>query len=211
MYISLSASYPGYACGIKESIDNYHTKGETQFFDWLVCSMKSVNELIEGKPILFEETYEYYEFKNSTTINFKYFDLLTSNHDIQKFNENSIKEITEKYKKRYQRFIKTLKEEKKIFFLRYCKNQSNIEEEQINRFYKNIRMINNKLSFAFILISDDDNLILPDSLKNKKNLIYINLKNNPNYNANEYNEYCKTIENYKYIYETINFYSNSRN
>jgi hypothetical protein len=207
MYISLSASYAGYACGIKQSIDNYDTQRETQFFDWLVCSMKSINEIIEGKPILFEENYTYYESKNSTTINFKDFDLLTSNHDIDKFNENSIKEITEKYKRRYKKFIKTLQNEKEIFFIRYCKNQDNIEEEQINRFYKNIRMINKGLSFAFILVSDDNNLTLPNSLTSKNNLIYINLKNNANYNANEYNEYCKTIENYKYIYDTINYYS----
>ena len=40
IFISLSSSYSGNACAIKQSIDNYHKKDETHFFDWLVCSMK---------------------------------------------------------------------------------------------------------------------------------------------------------------------------
>ena len=59
MFISLSASKAGNACALKQSIDNYYKKNETQFFDWLVCSIKSVNDLFDGKPILFEDKYIY--------------------------------------------------------------------------------------------------------------------------------------------------------
>ena len=62
MFLSLSSSYAGNACAIRQSIDNYYNKDnkkETQFFDWLVCSMKSINDVLEGKTILFEDKYIY--------------------------------------------------------------------------------------------------------------------------------------------------------
>ena len=118
MYISLSASYSGNACAVRNSILNYTaTSRETQIFDWLVISMKSVNQILENTPIIFETNYTYRNPLNTTsiatTINFKNFDLLTSHHDIHEFNDNSINEITEKYNRRKERFIKTIKEQKK--------------------------------------------------------------------------------------------------
>ena len=58
MFISLSSSYSGNACAIKQSIVKYtKNSNETQFFDWLVTSMKSVNQILENTPIIFESTY----------------------------------------------------------------------------------------------------------------------------------------------------------
>jgi len=94
MFISLSSSYSGNACAIKQSIVKYtKNSNETQFFDWLVTSMKSVNQILENTPIIFESTYIYPNKKGNTSINFKNFDLLTSHHDINIFNDNSINEI----------------------------------------------------------------------------------------------------------------------
>ena len=133
MFVSLSASFASHACAVRQSIDNYYKQQtKTNFFDWLVCSMKSINDIIEGKPILFdEENYTYPNSLNTVSIDFKNFDLLISHHDINEFNDNSINEITEKYTRRYKRLINTIKEQKKINFIRYCKNQENIEEEEI--------------------------------------------------------------------------------
>jgi hypothetical protein len=171
MYLSLSSSYAGNACAVRQSIINYTTtSNETQFFDWLVTSMKSVNQLLENTPIIFESNYIY---PNTTSINFKNFDLLVSHHYIHKFNDNSINEITKKYIRRYERLINTIKEQKKINFIRYCKNQQNLEEEEIYTFYKNIKNINPKLVFNFILISDYNDLVIPSNLDN---FIYINLE-----------------------------------
>ena len=66
--------------------------------------MKSVNQVLENTPIIFESNYIYPNPLNTTSINFKNFDLLTSHHDIHEFNENSINEITEKYTRRYEKF-----------------------------------------------------------------------------------------------------------
>ena len=204
MFISLSSSYAGNACAIRQSINNNtNNSTETQFFDWLVASLKSVNEILENKPIIFDNNYTYPNPLNTTSINFKNFDLLISHHDINEFNDNSINEITEKYTRRYKRLINTIKEQKKINFIRYCKNQENIEEEEIIKFYNNIVSINPKLSFNFILISDYNNLEIPHNLF-KYNLIYINLNNYINDDIlNEENEYFRTIKKYKCVFDII--------
>lgn len=166
--------------------------------------MKSINELLEGKPILFEETYIYPNQLNTTTIKFLNFDRLISHHDIDKFTNNSINEITEKYTRRYERLINTIKGEKEINFIRYCKDSTYIEEDEIIKFYENIKNINCDLVFKFILISDYDDLIIPDNLINNENFIYINLNNFIDEEViNETNDYFKIIKKYKCIFNII--------
>jgi len=208
MFISLSSSYGGNACAIKQSITSYsllNSENEkNQFFDWLVTSMKSINEVLEGKQILFETNYEYPNVQNTTTIKFFNFHYLISYHDIDKFNDNSINEITEKYNKRYERLINKIKSQSKIYFIRYCKNASDIEENQINIFYNNIKNINNQLFFKFILISDFDNLIIPETLLTKENFVFINLNDYIDEDIlNETNYYCKIVKQYKCIFNII--------
>ena len=199
MYLSLSSSYAGNACAVRQSIINYTTNtNETQFFDWLVTSMKSVNQILENTPIIF-----FPNSLNTTSINFKNFDLLTSHHDIHELNDNSINEITEKYIRRKERLIKTIKEQNKINFIRYCKNQQNIEEEEILKFYKNVKNINTNLLFNFILISDNNDLVIPNSLL-KDNFIYINLNNYIDDDIlNETIAYFKIIKTYKCVFDLV--------
>jgi hypothetical protein len=204
MYISLSSSHAGNACAIRQSIINYtNNTSETHFFDWLVTSMKSINQILENKPIEFESNYIYPNSLNTTSINFKNFDLLTSHHDIHEFNENSINEITEKYNRRFIRLIAIIKEQKKINFIRYCKNQHNLEEREILKFQENIKKINPDLFFNFVLISDCDDLIISNSLI-KENFIYINLnKYVDNDVLNETNVYFKIIKSYKCVFDLV--------
>ena len=207
MFISLSSSYAGNACAVKDSIKTYtESNNKTQFFDWLVVSMKSVNQVLENTPILFENNYVYPNPLNTTSINFLNFDLLTSHHDIVQFNENSINEMTQKYTRRYERLINTIKEQTNICFIRYCMNQNNVEEEEIHRFYKNIHNINPYLNFKFILISDCDNLIIPNSLSIKDNFVYINLNHYIDDDVlNENHEYLKIVKKYKCIFQNFQF------
>ena len=204
MFISLSSSYTGNACAVHESINNYtSTSNKTLFFDWLVTSMKSVNQVLENTPIIFETESIRPNTLNTTSINFKNFDLLISHHDIHDFNDNSINEITNKYIRRYERLINTIKEQKKINFIRYCKNQQNLEEHEIYIFYKNIKNINPNLLFNFILISDDNDLVIPNDLL-KDNFIYINLNNYVDDDfLNETNDYHKIIKKYKCVFDLI--------
>jgi hypothetical protein len=201
MFISLSARYVGYACAITQSKINYLEKRETHFFDWLICSLKSVNEVLEGKPIEFEDDYIYPNNLDTVSINFKNFDLLTSHHDIYKFNENSILEITEKYNRRRLRLLETIKCEKLIKFIRYCKNNKDIEELQIDKFYENITSINPVLEFYFLLASDNKDIVITETLLSKKNFKYINLLDHMDEDATmEQNDYFKIIKSYKCIY-----------
>jgi hypothetical protein len=205
MYISLSSSYAGNACAVHESIIKYNisTSNKTLFFDWLVTSMKSVNQVLENMPIIFETESMRPNTLNTTSINFKNFDLLISHHDIHDFNDNSINEITNKYIRRYERLINTIKEQEKINFIRYCKNQQNLEEKEIYTFYKNIKNINPNLIFNFILISDDNDLVIPNNLL-KDNFIYINLNNYVDDDiVNETNDYNKIIKKYKCVFDKI--------
>jgi len=114
MYLSLSSSCAGYACAVCQSIKNYTTSSnETQFFDWLITSMKSVNQILENTPIIFDSNDIYQNNSNTISINFKNFDLLISHHDCDEFNDNSINEITTKYIRRYERLIDTIKKQTK--------------------------------------------------------------------------------------------------
>jgi hypothetical protein len=206
MYLSLSSSYVGYACGIKQSIINYtNYTGPTHFFDWLVVSMKSINQILENTPIEFENEVIYPNDLNTTTIKFKNFHLLISHHDIHEFNDNSINELTEKYIRRYERLIDTIKKQQYICFIRYCKNSNDIESDEIIAFYKNIGALNPSLVFKIILISDCENLTIPSYLFNY-NLDYINLNNYIDDEIlNETNEYHQIIKKYKYIFKNTNY------
>ena len=204
MYISLSSSHAGNACAIRQSIINYTNNAtETHFFDWLVTSMKSINQILENNPIEFESNYIYPNSLNTTSINFKNFDLLISHHDIHEFTDNSINEITEKYIKRHKRLINIIKEQTKINFIRYCKNQYDIEENEILKFQENIKKINPDLIFSFVLISDCNDLIISNNLLSK-NFIYINLNNYINDDIlNENNVYFKIIKSYKCVFDLV--------
>ena len=69
MYLSLSSSYSGNACAVRQSIINYTINSNvTQFFDWLVTSMKSVNQILENTPIIFESNYIYPNPSNTILI-----------------------------------------------------------------------------------------------------------------------------------------------
>jgi hypothetical protein len=201
VFISLSSRCVGYACAITQSKINYLEKGETHFFDWLICSLKSVNEVLEGKAIDFEDDYIYPNNLDTVSINFKNFDLLTSHHDIYKFNENSILDITEKYNRRRLRLLETIKCEKLIKFIRYCKNAKDVEEEQIDKFYENIIAINPTLEFHFLLVSDNKDIVITETLLSKKNFKYINLLDHMDEDTTmEKNVYFKIIKSYKCIY-----------
>jgi len=204
MFISLSASYVSYACAVKQSIDNYYKKNEKQFFDWLVCSMESINDILEGKSILFEEKSLNEYLPNNRSINFKNFNLLVSYHDINEFTDNSINELTEKYNRRYARFIDTIKKESTIYFIKYCNKQNNINEYQIYRFYENIIKINKNLIFKFILVSDDDKLEISNNLKNLNNFIYINVNDHmEEVMERQTLDFFNIIKKYKCIYNIV--------
>lgn len=197
--ISLSATRAGFACGTSVSIKKlfYNNNKETDFFDYLLSSMKSVNEILVGNPIQLNN------FCNKNgVISFEKFHHLHTVHDLDKFDKHFKKsnktpvpsivlnEITNQYKRRYQRLINSIKNEKKIYFVRYCIDNSDIRFEVIEDFFKIIKNINNELECNFILVTKDHNLCVKPELLANKNFYLLNLSN---YNKNDEFAHLKSL------------------
>lgn len=199
--ISLSSNYSVKACAIKSAIKKYTFSNlQSQFFDWLVCDMKSINQILNNiinkinVEFKFDTTNIIYPNKiNLTTIKFLNYNKFVSHHDIHKFDKNSINLITDKYHRRYNRLIDTLKQNKIIKFIRYSKDNNDLNEEEIFDFFKNLKIINSGLEPNLILVSDCENLYISDRLKNLKNFKYIKIP------PNTENNYDLQVEIYKKI------------
>jgi hypothetical protein len=159
-----------------------------------------------GKNILFEKSYDPTN-NDFCVVKFKNFNKLISVHDFRfsdfenqtKIN-NKITEMIKKYKRRRERFFKTIKENNKIFFLRYCSSDEDLESEQIFLFVCNILSINNKLQFYIVIITTNTNLNIPQHIS--KYIIVINLNDIPE-NLPNNNLYDEIIRSYKYVYEVL--------
>jgi len=159
--------------------------------------MKSVNEVLAGKRIAFESTYIYPNAVNTTTINFLEFDLLVSHHDIHEYTTDCIESIIEKYTRRYHRLLDTIKSEKEITFIRYCKDNQDLSEIDIHNFIEAVSSINNSLKINFILCSDNK-LEISNRLLN--HIQFIHLIPTPEVLSIS-DPYQKTVQLYKSIFQ----------
>jgi len=162
--ISLSHNVNGTACSIAVATKKYfyNDNKQTEFFDFLTVSMKSVNEVITGREITgFIRNNPTYE----NMVKFENFDKIISCHDIDNFQRkdpsmNEFEIITEslikQYNRRRERLLTVLRENQNndnIYFLRYCTGFENIEHDEIINFMNNIKTINKNLVFHLILIT----------------------------------------------------------
>jgi hypothetical protein len=158
--ISLSHDANGTACSIGQAIKTYfyNNSKQTDFFDFLNISMKSVNEVLIGKEIT--------DFKKRSDISinayeFNNFDKIISCHDFDDFRKKdpsmSEKQILinlkQKYDRRRLRLLEVINSDESIYFLRYCTSYENIEQNEIISFMNNIKNINKNLNFHLILIT----------------------------------------------------------
>ena len=194
--ISLAASYAGPACAIAASIKKYfyNNNSVTNIFDNLEISIISINQLL----LLNEEDIKYIDFNdnwhvnnnNNISITFKNFDHIYSHHDLKNnFTYDDLNNLKEKYIRRYNRFIYDIKNENKIFFLRY-----GIEDTyQIELFYDNIYKKNPDLEFYYIMLIYCEN---PVNYKIKyDNFIVINFYDYIDINKKYNNDmYFKVLE-----------------
>jgi hypothetical protein len=155
--ISLSHNEPGTACSISVAIKKfiYNDDKPPDFFDFLLVSMRSVNEVLLGKELDFIKNQD----EDEKTIKFKNFHHMLPVHDlenIKKNNRNSnntINELIEKYNRRRQRLLDDIKSNDTIYFVRFCTNITNIEESEISHFLNIIKNINQNLKVHFILVT----------------------------------------------------------
>jgi hypothetical protein len=207
--ISLSANFSGAACSIgcciKKYFYNYDYK--TNIYDYLEISLISIIEILN----LTEENLNYLHLNNTFVLNnsdkisifFDNFDKLISHHDLIKdFTIDDYNNVIEKYKRRYYRLMDDIKNEDKIFFIRY----GDEDYELIELFFRIVQKINPNLEIHFIHLIYDENNKLKNGVNLYDNNYYIiNFYNYVN-KYNEYNEdpFFKVLEfNWKPVYHTI--------
>lgn len=203
--ISLSFDEAGYACAIASSIKKYfyNNNCKTNFFDYLVVSMKSINEILELKNLnLLINNLDLSESHIDTTIvKWCNFHKLISYHDIKNNSDKSdLIHFKNKYLRRYIRLIHYLYEENIIFFIRYGKTPEN----DIQQFFKNIKNINNNLIFYFINVDYDTQFKENIQYKNIENYIYINFYLINNNNTKHTDKYFEILEyNWDFVFNLI--------
>ena len=203
--ISLSYEDAGYACSIGTSIKKKYNQ-QTNFFDFLVVDMRTINHIITLKDLnLLTQNFKFEDQtkKENKTLIWNHFSKMISYHDLKSnFNEESLKEFTNKYLRRYYRLMNDLYNEEKLFFIRYGKTNIN----DIKLFIANIKNINQnpKLKLYFINVDFDKN--------NKENIFYSEINNYIYINFNQVNKtelknddiYFQLLEcNWEYVFHKI--------
>ena len=156
--ISLSANIAGPACAIACSIKQkfYNNNYVTNMFDYLEISLTSIIQILllkSGDINYLHLNNEFLKNKNDkTSVKFLNFNNIISHHDLNdNFTDNDYNNFIEKYKRRYYRLINDIKNENKIFFIRYGIEDINT----INLFINTVKNLNPNLNFYFINIIND--------------------------------------------------------
>jgi hypothetical protein len=208
--ISLSYEDAGYACSIGTSIKKKYNQ-QTNFFDFLVVDMRTINHIITLKDLnLLTQNFKFEDQtkKENKTLIWNHFSKMISYHDLKSnFNEESLKEFTNKYLRRYYRLMNDLYNEEKLFFIRYGKTNINDVKLLIQNI-KNIKNINQNQNqnqkIFFINIDFDknnkENIFYPEL----KNYIYINFCQVNKKDLNNDDIYFKLLEcNWEYVFQKI--------
>lgn len=177
VYISI-----GTKCGVKFNIDRYIKIKETQFFDWLITDMESVNKILQTNNIssiinnrnLTIESRGYNYITKKVTISS--LSKCISLHDLPKrYTNKDINNFITKYIRRYNRLINIIKNNKlKIYFIRH----GYIDIKQKNTFIHSVLKINPICNFKLVECSNSPK-------PNNKNYIFIDLKNFKNNNKKD--------------------------
>lgn len=189
--ISLSADKAGFACAVATSIKTYYNnENETQFFDYLACSLNSINNILKtDNTDNIINNYEISVINDKTCINdkscvkFKNYDNLISYHDLPNpYNISDYNNFIEKYKRRYFRLQEIIKNEDCLYFIRFGYEN----EVDINNFFHIIKYLNANIKVYFI------------------NVYYDKINSNCNYNYDIKNNNCFFIPINFYLFEEKN-------
>lgn len=159
MYISI-----GRACCVKYQIDQYFGKKETNFFDWLISSMnsvitvlkcKNIDELLNFNNIYINPKIPYSKGNTgkNTRVVIRSLYRCISIHDVKTdFNNDDIYDFIDKYKRRWNRMIEYIKQDEKIYFIRF----GEIKPHEKEQFIQTILGINENCNFYLISIIDSN-------------------------------------------------------
>jgi hypothetical protein len=215
--ISLSSFIAGPACAVAVSIKNHFYNNinyKTNMFDYLEISLESINQILntytdhdsDSNSIynkLHNNTHIYLNHDNNYSIVFKNFNKIISHHDLHiNYTDNDYNEVINKYKRRFNRLIETIKNEDIVYFIRY----GNDNYEEITNFLNNIQRINENLKVIYIQV--DYNELSNPIVKihnDKYHIYYLNfysyIDNNITYNNDLF---YKTLQfSWKEVYNII--------
>ena len=175
MFISI-----GRVCDVKYNIDKFIGPKKTFFFDWLMTDMNSVNKILSVDNIdnilFFKNIIQNPKkpiHKENSRIIIKSLSFCESIHDIPiSYNDSHINKFIEKYKRRYNRIIDSILNNKSmIYFIRKGK----ITTDEKNIFIKIIQKINSNCDFKLVELVEQK--ISNNYFIYKKYFISINLDN----------------------------------
>jgi hypothetical protein len=161
VHISLGA-----ACNVRYQISKFEDK-ESLFFDWLRIDFNSMCEIFENyndidkilnkNNIIYDENDRYAGLKEKRSkIFFKSLSYCESIHDLRRnYNDRDLEEFIEKYKRRFLRIINYIKNNEKIYFIRYEEDKIMSYDEK-DRFINIIKKINENCDFYLIFIGNQD-------------------------------------------------------
>ena len=164
----------GYNCKVASFKVRHNIKKETYPFDWLVSSIDFIIEVFETDNIIFNDISK---LKTKTKNNYKYYRkyqvLAESIHD----KEDNIKEINDKYNRRFIRLYKLLNSNLKILLVRVVTPKSVVSLgkdtiDNSNKILKLYNILKNKFKANIDLcIIDREQIINKNELCS--NIIYL--------------------------------------
>jgi len=201
--ISLSSNEAGYACAVASSIKKYYKNTtKTNFFDYLVVSIKSINQVLEtnNMEILRSNFTIQPTIDNLMEVKWLNYDKMISYHDLKKNDESHLENFKTKYVRRFIRILHDIYEEDVIFFIRY--GELNIDE--LKKFYRILYLKNPKLTFFFIHVDYDEEQKYKLNEKYFQNYIYVNfyfINQKKNYHQDIY---FRILEyNWEFVFKII--------
>ena len=146
-------------------------RDETHFFDWIVASQKTVNEVLEMKDIqtALENDIEFEDelFEGHKAFKCKRFDLLRSVHDLPPDGyrpELFEKFFVSKYMRRYERLIQSLRNDDDIIFVMTIRNYNHEHYQETKRFIRALDAHNPTLRYRLVIFVEETCTVYPDHI-----------------------------------------------
>lgn len=195
----------GQTCCVKYQIDKCIGEKETLFFDWLMTDMRSVIKVFRhynniGNLLYYENIVHNQQNKiceDKSRMLIKSLPLCESYHDIKiDFDDKDIYEFIEKYKRRFERIITFIKENKEhIVFMRY----GDIDKKKKEKFIQIIKEINPVCNFTLVTLYKGNN---NEKTLHQKRFISINI-NNYLINQDDPQDWTKNYYDWEKMFDDI--------
>tara|TARA_B100001996_G_scaffold381171_1_gene370063 strand:- start:862 stop:1509 length:648 start_codon:yes stop_codon:yes gene_type:complete len=209
----------GSDCATKKRVEEHHYKKSTvsHMFDWVLSDFDSVSQIFENSIINFD-TFSSENFQimtktqeNKYAISHKFLNFVSLHDASIELSENdAIKVVSDKYKRRLKRFIELIKNNDEIFFIGTFDNYNPIQygnmeitNKSIERFFRMIHTFNPLNNHKLIIISNNTSNI---SITNPRLLVinsndYITMKS---FEIDWYRFFLDWDEIFKRVYSFAN-------